>query len=86
MDIDNNVDMQVDLACTIVDCLTISDMGVSINAVNCLKHFQCVETLSSISILAKLQSILAMDGKMDAKLRTRVYDVSYLLIPYSLKT
>lgn len=82
LDIDNNVDMQVDLACTIVDCLTSGDMRVSFNAVNCLKQFQCVETLSSIPILAKLQSILAMD----AKLRSRVYDVSYLLIPYSLTT
>lgn len=74
--VDNNVDMQVDLACTIVDCLTSSDMPVSYNAVKCLKQFQCIETLSSISILAKLQSILAMD----AKIRTRVYDVSYLFI------
>lgn len=74
--VDNNVDMQVDLACTIVDCLTNNDMPVSYNAVKCLKQFQCAEMLSSISLLAKLQSILAMD----AKIRTRVYDVSYLFI------
>lgn len=69
---DNNVDIQVDLACTIVDCLTSNDMSVSYNAVKCLKQFQSVETLSSIPILSKLQSISAMD----AKIRTRVYDVS----------
>lgn len=74
--IDNNVDIQVDLACTIVDCLTSSDMTVSYNAVKCLKRFQSVETLSSIPILSKLQTIMAVD----AKIRTRVYDVSYLLI------
>jgi len=73
---DNNVDIQVDLACTIVDCLTSSDMTVSYNAVKCLKRFQSVETLSSIPILSKLQTIMAVD----AKIRTRVYDVSYLLI------
>lgn len=71
--VDNNVDMQVDLACTIVDCLTYSDMSVSYNAVKCLKQFQSIETLSSFSILTKLQSILAMD----AKIRTRVYDVRF---------
>ncbi|XP_060874928.1 26S proteasome non-ATPase regulatory subunit 5-like isoform X2 [Metopolophium dirhodum] len=68
---DNNVDIQVDLACTIVDCLTSSDMTVSYNAVKCLKRFQSVETLSSIPILSKLQTIMAMD----AKIRTRVYDI-----------
>ncbi|XP_060833754.1 26S proteasome non-ATPase regulatory subunit 5 isoform X1 [Rhopalosiphum padi] len=68
---DNNVDIQVDLACTIVDCLTSSDMSVSYNAVKCLKRFQSVETLSSIPILSKLQTIMAMD----AKIRTRVYDI-----------
>lgn len=73
---DNNVDIQVDLACTIVDCLTSSDMTVSYNAVKCLKKFQSVETLSSIPILSKLQTIMARD----AKIRTRVYDVSYSLI------
>jgi len=73
---DNNVDIQVDLACTIVDCLTSSDMSVSYNAVKCLKQFQSVETLSSMPILSKLQTLMAMD----AKIRTRVYDVSYLLI------
>jgi len=73
---DNNVDIQVDLACTIVDCLTSSDMSVSYNAVKCLKLFQSVEILSSIPILSKLQTIM----EMDAKIRTRVYDVSYLLI------
>jgi len=73
---DNNVDIQVDLACTIVDCLTSSDMSVSYNAVKCLKRFQSVETLSSVPILSKLQIIMATD----AKIRTRVYDVSYLLI------
>jgi len=73
---DNNVDIQVDLACTMVDCLTSSDMTVSYNAVKCLKRFQSVETLSSIPILSKLQTIMAMN----AKIRTRVYDVSYLLI------
>lgn len=66
----------MDLACTIVDCLTSSDMSVSYNAVKCLKRFQSVETLSSIPILSKLQTIMAMD----AKIRTRVYDVSYLFI------
>lgn len=73
---DNNVDIQMDLACSIVDCLTSSDMTVSYNAVRCLKQFQSDETLSSIPILSKLQTIMAMD----AKIRTRVYDVSYLLI------
>jgi len=76
LSIDNNVDIQVDLACTIVDCLTSSDMTVSYNAVKCLKQFQSVETLSSIPILSKLQTIM----EIDAKIRTRVYDVSYLLI------
>jgi len=73
---DNNVDIQVDLACSIVDCLTSSDMSVSYNAVKCLKQFQIVETLSSAPTLSKLQTIVATD----AKIRTRVYDVSYLLI------
>lgn len=68
---DNNVDIQVDLACTIVDCLTSSDMSVSYNAVKCLKQFQSVETLSSVPISSKLQTIMAKD----AKLRTRVYDI-----------
>jgi len=74
--IDNNVDIQVYLACTIVDCLTSSDMTVSYNAVKCLKRFQSVEILSSIPILTKLQTIMSVD----AKIRTRVYDVSYSLI------
>ncbi|XP_025207928.1 uncharacterized protein LOC112603532 isoform X2 [Melanaphis sacchari] len=68
---DNNVDIQVDLACTIVDCLTSNNMSVSYNAVKCLKQFQSVETLSSIPILSKLQTIMAMDPKI----RTRVYDI-----------
>jgi len=72
----NNVDIQTDLACTIVDCSTSSDITVSYNAVKCLKQFQSVETLSSIPILSKLQTLMAMG----ANIRTRVYDVSYLLI------
>lgn len=66
----------MDLACTIVDCLPSTDITVSYNAVKCLKRFQSIETLSSFPILSKLLSIVAMD----AKIRTRVYDVSYLLI------
>lgn len=76
MAVDNNVDIHIDLACTIVDCLTSSDMSVSYNAVKCLKQFKSIETLSSLPILSKLQSIVAMD----AKIRTRIYDVSSLLI------
>ncbi|KAF0754890.1 26S proteasome non-ATPase regulatory subunit 5-like, partial [Aphis craccivora] len=68
---DNNVDIQVDLACTIVDCLTSSDMSVSYNAVKCVKQFRCDETLSSIPILSKLETIMATD----TKIRTRVYDI-----------
>lgn len=65
----------MDLACTIVDCLTSSDMSVSYNAVKCVKQFRSGETLSSISILSKLETIMATDSKI----RTRVYDVSFLL-------
>lgn len=70
--VDNNVDVQVDLACTIVDCLMSNNMSVACNSVKCLKRFQSIETLSSHLILSKLQNIVAMD----AKIRTRVYDVS----------
>jgi len=75
---DNNVEIQVDLACTIVDCLTSSDMSVSNNALKCLKRFKINETLSSVPILSKLQTIM----ETDAKIRTRVYDVSYSYCSY----
>lgn len=71
--VDNNVDIQVDLASTIVDCLPSSNITVSYNAVKCLKRFQSIVTLSSPSILSKLKSIT----EIDAKIRSRVYDVSY---------
>lgn len=74
--IDNNLDVQVDLTCTIVDCLTSSDMSVSYNAVKCLKQFKGNETISSFPVLSKLLSIVTMD----AKIRTRVYDVSFSLV------
>lgn len=76
--VDNNVDVQVDLACTIVDCLPSSDITVSYNAVKCLKRFQSVATLSSLPILSKLNTLL----EMDAKIRTRVYDVSFLFLKF----
>lgn len=72
--IDNSVEIQVDLACTIIDSLKSNDMSVSYNAVKCLKQFQSVETLSSLPILSRFQSIVAMD----AKIRTRAYDVSII--------
>lgn len=74
--VDNNVDIQVDLACTIVDCLSSPQTTVSYGAVKCLKRFQSTVTLSSHPILSKLLGTVAMDSKI----RARVYDVSYLLI------
>lgn len=71
--VDNNVDISMDLACNIIDCLTNNDMSVSHNAVKCLKKFQSLETLTSLPILSKLQSIVVMDSKI----RSRAYDVSY---------
>ncbi|CAH1725177.1 26S proteasome non-ATPase regulatory subunit 5-like [Aphis gossypii] len=68
---DNNVDIQVDLACTIIDCLTNSDMSISYNAVKCVKHFRSGEILSSTSIISKLETIMAIN----TKIRTRVYDI-----------
>lgn len=72
----NDVDLQVILPCTIVDCLTSTNITVSFNAVKCLKQFPSIETLSSLPILSKLQIVL---DNMDSKIRTRVYDVSYLM-------
>lgn len=72
---DNAVDVQVDLICTVVDCLTSSDVSVSYNAVKCLKQFRCIEILSFQPVSSKLQSIL----EMDARVRTRLYEVSYVL-------
>ncbi|XP_025404940.1 26S proteasome non-ATPase regulatory subunit 5 isoform X2 [Sipha flava] len=69
--INNDVDLQGDLPCTIVDCLTSTNITVSYNAVKCLKHFPSVETLSTPLIVTKLQSLLAMDSKI----RTRVHDL-----------
>ncbi|XP_050520531.1 26S proteasome non-ATPase regulatory subunit 5 isoform X2 [Daktulosphaira vitifoliae] len=71
--IDNSVEIQVDLACSIIDNLKSNDMSVSYNAVKCLKQFQSVEALSSLPILTRFQSIVMMD----AKIRTRVYDVLF---------
>lgn len=63
----------MDLACTIIDCLTNSDMSISYNAVKCVKHFRSGEILSSTSIISKLETIMAIN----TKIRTRVYDVSF---------
>lgn len=76
--IDNNIDLQLDLICTIVDCLSNSDVSVSYKAVKCLKQFQCIEILSSITILSKFRIMM----EKDSQIRTRIYDVSNLLIFY----
>lgn len=74
--IDNSVEIQVDLACTIIDNLKSNDMSVSYNAVKCLKQFQSIEALSSLPILTRFQNIVMMD----AKIRTRVYDVNIFIL------
>lgn len=74
--IDNNIDLQLDLVCTIVDCLSNSDVSVSYKAVKCLKQFQSTSILSSLPILSKFRVMM----EKDSQIRTRIYDVSYLLI------
>lgn len=72
--IDKGVDVTVDLGCTIIDCLESNDLSVSYNAIKCLKHFGCIETLRSSTLVSKFEKLM----KMDSKIRSRVYDVSHI--------
>jgi len=75
------VHVQVDLICSIIDCLTSGDLSVPYNAVKCLQQFQCTKILSFLPVSSKLLSIL----EMSAELRTRLYDVMLFICIIDLK-
>ncbi|VVC35962.1 Hypothetical protein CINCED_3A014253 [Cinara cedri] len=68
---DNNIDLPLILICTLVDCLSNSDVSVSFRAVKCLKQLKCDEILSSPQILSKIRTLM----QTNSEIRARIYDI-----------